>query len=156
MHDAALLAERGLSFPPDQTTFAVSNLEQSIASPSPGIALLQSRYEWWQGALIYQIYPRSYLDTNGDGVGDLPGIIEKLDYVASLGIEAIWVSPFFKSPMADFGYDIADYRAVDPLFGTLADFDALLAKAHGLGLRVMIDQVPSHTSIEHSWFRESR
>jgi alpha-glucosidase len=111
---------------------------------------------WWRGAVIYQIYPRSFLDTSGDGVGDLPGIIERLDYVASLGVDAIWISPFFKSPMADFGYDIADYRQVDPLFGTLADFDRLLAKAHGLGLKVMIDQVLSHTSVEHAWFRESR
>ncbi|MHB1272040.1 MAG: alpha-glucosidase family protein [Rhodanobacter sp.] len=111
---------------------------------------------WWRGAVIYQIYPRSFLDTNGDGVGDLPGIIERLDYVAALGVDAIWIAPFFKSPMADFGYDIADYRDVDPLFGTLADFDRLLAKAHGLGLKVMIDQVLSHTSIEHGWFRESR
>jgi len=111
---------------------------------------------WWRGAVIYQIYPRSFLDTNGDGVGDLPGIIERLDYVATLGVDAIWIAPFFKSPMADFGYDIADYRDVDPLFGTLADFDRLLVKAHGLGLKVMIDQVLSHTSIEHSWFRESR
>jgi alpha-glucosidase len=111
---------------------------------------------WWHGAVIYQIYPRSFLDTNGDGVGDLPGIIDKLDYVASLGVEAIWISPFFKSPMADYGYDIADYRAVDPLFGTLADFDRLLAKAHALGLKVMIDQVLSHTSAEHAWFAESR
>ncbi|UHQ19316.1 alpha-glucosidase family protein [Lysobacter sp. KIS68-7] len=111
---------------------------------------------WWRGAVIYQIYPRSYLDTDGDGVGDLPGILEKLEYVARLGVDAIWISPFFKSPMADFGYDIADYRAVDPLFGTLEDFDRLLAKAHGLGLRVMIDQVLSHTSIEHAWFTESR
>ncbi|MGB8694269.1 MAG: alpha-glucosidase family protein [Steroidobacteraceae bacterium] len=113
-------------------------------------------HAWWHGAVIYQIYPRSFLDTNGDGVGDLPGIIDKLDYVASLGVEAIWISPFFKSPMADFGYDIADYRAVDPLFGTLGDFDRLLGKAHGLGLKVMIDQVLSHTSAEHAWFRESR
>jgi len=111
---------------------------------------------WWHGAAIYQIYPRSFLDTNGDGVGDLPGIIERLDYVASLGVEAIWISPFFKSPMADFGYDIADYRAVDPLFGSLGDFDRLLGKAHGLGLKVMIDQVLSHTSSEHAWFAESR
>jgi len=111
---------------------------------------------WWHGAVIYQIYPRSFLDTNGDGVGDLPGIVQKLDYIASLGVDAIWVSPFFKSPMADFGYDIADYRDVDPLFGTLADFERLLAKAHSLGLRVMIDQVLSHTSIEHEWFRQSR
>ncbi|MFP7723572.1 alpha-glucosidase family protein [Lysobacter sp. A3-1-A15] len=111
---------------------------------------------WWHGAVIYQIYPRSFLDTNGDGVGDLPGIVEKLDHVASLGVDAIWISPFFKSPMADFGYDIADYRAVDPLFGTLEDFDRLLDKAHGLGIKVMIDQVLSHTSSQHAWFLESR
>jgi alpha-glucosidase len=111
---------------------------------------------WWRGAVTYQIYPRSFLDTDGDGVGDLPGIIERLDYVAGLGVDAIWIAPFFRSPMADFGYDIADYRDVDPLFGTLADFDALLAKAHALGLKVMIDQVLSHTSVEHAWFRESR
>jgi alpha-glucosidase len=112
--------------------------------------------QWWRGAVIYQIYPRSFLDSDGDGVGDLPGIIARLDHVASLGVDAIWISPFFRSPMADFGYDIADYRDVDPLFGTLEDFDRLLAKAHALGLKVMIDQVPSHTSIEHPWFRESR
>ena len=98
--------------------------------------------EWWRGAVIYQIYPRSFQDTNGDGVGDLPGIIQRLDYVASLGVDAVWISPFFKSPMADFGYDVADYRAVDPLFGTLEDFDQLLAKAHDLGLKVMIDLEP--------------
>lgn len=111
---------------------------------------------WWRGAVIYQIYPRSFMDTNGDGVGDLRGIVDRLDYVASLGVDAIWISPFFKSPMADFGYDIADYRDVDPLFGTIADFDQLLAKAHGLGIKVMIDQVFSHTSIDHAWFKESR
>ncbi|HEY0335405.1 MAG TPA: alpha-glucosidase [Stenotrophomonas sp.] len=115
-----------------------------------------SQTPWWRGAVIYQIYPRSFLDANGDGVGDLPGIIERLDYVAALGVDAIWISPFFKSPMADFGYDIADYRDVDPLFGTLEDFDRLLEKAHALGLKVMIDQVLSHTSIEHEWFRQSR
>ena len=112
--------------------------------------------QWWRGAVIYQIYPRSFQDTNGDGVGDLPGIIERLEYVAGLGVDAIWIAPFFKSPMADFGYDIADYRAVDPLFGTLDDFDRLLAKAHASGLKVIIDQVLSHTSAEHAWFRESR
>ena len=111
---------------------------------------------WWRGAVIYQIYPRSFLDTNGDGVGDLPGIIERLDYIAGLGVDAIWISPFFKSPMADFGYDISDYREVDPLFGTMADFERLLDKAHALGLKVMIDQVLSHTSVAHDWFRESR
>jgi len=111
---------------------------------------------WWRGAVIYQIYPRSFQDSNGDGIGDLPGIIDRLDYVASLGVDAIWISPFFRSPMADFGYDIADYRDVDPMFGTLADFDRLVAKAHALGLKVIIDQVLSHTSIEHAWFAESR
>jgi alpha-glucosidase len=111
---------------------------------------------WWQGAIIYQIYPRSFQDTNADGIGDLRGIVERLDYVASLGVEAVWISPFFKSPMADFGYDISDYRAVDPAFGTMADFEAVLEKAHGLGIKVIIDQVLSHTSIEHAWFQASR
>ena len=112
--------------------------------------------EWWRGATIYQVYPRSFADTNGDGVGDLPGVTAHLDHIASLGVDAIWLSPFFASPMKDFGYDIADYRSVDPIFGTLADFDALLASAHALGLRVLIDQVWSHTSDQHDWFRESR
>lgn len=112
--------------------------------------------EWWRGASIYQIYPRSFADSNGDGVGDLPGITAKLDYVAALGVDAIWLSPFFKSPMCDFGYDVADYCDVDPIFGTLADFDALVAKAHGLGLKVLIDQVYAHTSDQHDWFAESR
>ena len=115
-----------------------------------------STTQWWRGAVIYQVYPRSFKDTNGDGVGDLPGIVERLDYIASLGVDAIWISPFFRSPMADFGYDIADYRDVDPLFGTLEDCDRLLEKAHGLGIRVVIDQVLSHTSDQHAWFRESR
>lgn len=112
--------------------------------------------DWWRGAVIYQIYPRSFMDSNGDGVGDLAGITDKLDYIAALGVDAIWISPFFLSPMRDFGYDIADYRQVDPIFGTLADFDRLLARAHGLGLRVLIDQVLSHTSDQHAWFQQSR
>ena len=111
---------------------------------------------WWKGAVIYQIYPRSFADSNGDGIGDLPGITARLDHVASLGVDAIWLSPFFTSPMKDFGYDVADYRDVDPIFGTLADFDALVARAHELGLKVVIDQVYSHTSDEHPWFTESR
>ncbi|PAX09757.1 alpha-amylase family glycosyl hydrolase [Sphingomonas lenta] len=115
-----------------------------------------SAHPWWKGAVTYQIYPRSFADSNGDGVGDLPGITAHLDYVASLGVDAIWLSPFFTSPMKDFGYDVADYRDVDPIFGTLADFDALVARAHQLGLRVIIDQVYSHTSDEHRWFQESR
>lgn len=123
------------------------------ARPSPDIA---GQCEWWHGAVIYQIYPRSFCDANGDGVGDLPGIAARLDYVASLGVDAIWISPFFKSPMRDFGYDVADFCDVDPVFGTLADFDALVAKAHSLGLKVIIDQVYSHTSDECVWFAESR
>jgi alpha-glucosidase len=111
---------------------------------------------WWRGASIYQIYPRSFLDSNGDGVGDLPGITERLEHVAALGVEAIWISPFFTSPMADYGYDVADYCDVDPVFGTLADFDALVEKAHALGLKVTIDMVFAHTSDKHPWFVESR
>jgi alpha-glucosidase len=111
---------------------------------------------WWRGAAIYQIYPRSFADSNGDGIGDLPGITQKLDYVASLGVDAIWLSPFFTSPMRDFGYDVADYCDVDPVFGTLADFDALVERAHELNLKVLIDQVYSHSSDQHPWFEESR
>ncbi len=112
--------------------------------------------EWWRGGVIYQIYPRSFADDNGDGVGDLNGITRSLTHVADLGVDAIWVSPFFRSPMRDFGYDVSDYRDVDPLFGTLEDFDRLVARAHELGLKVMIDQVLSHTSDLHPWFIESR
>jgi alpha-glucosidase len=111
---------------------------------------------WWRGAAIYQIYPRSFADSNGDGIGDLKGITGKLDYVASLGVDAIWLSPFFTSPMRDFGYDVADYCAVDPVFGSLADFDALVGHAHELGMKLMIDQVYSHSSDQHRWFQESR
>jgi alpha-glucosidase len=111
---------------------------------------------WWRGAAIYQVYPRSFADSNGDGIGDLPGITERLDYVAGLGVDAVWLSPFFTSPMRDFGYDIADYCAVDPVFGTLTDFDALVERAHYLGLKVLIDQVYSHSSDQHPWFKESR
>jgi alpha-glucosidase len=111
---------------------------------------------WWKGAVIYQIYPRSFADSNGDGIGDLPGITRHLDHVASLGVDAIWLSPFFTSPMKDFGYDVADYRDVDPIFGTLAHFDELVARAHALRLKVIIDQVYCHTSDLHPWFVESR
>ncbi len=111
--------------------------------------------DWWRGAVIYQIYPRSFADSDGDGVGDLPGLLARLDYVASLGVDGVWLSPFFRSPMKDFGYDVGDYRDVDPLFGTLADFDAVVARAHALGLKVLIDQVWSHTSDQHPWFVES-
>lgn len=111
---------------------------------------------WWRGAVIYQIYPRSFQDSNGDGIGDLPGITRRLDYIADLGVDAIWLSPFFTSPMKDMGYDVSDYCDVDPIFGTLDDFRELVARAHGLGLKVIIDQVLSHTSDAHPWFDESR
>ncbi|WP_455189931.1 beta-galactosidase BglA [Foliimonas ilicis] len=117
---------------------------------------LQADRDWWRGAVIYQIYPRSFQDSNGDGVGDLRGILMRLPHIAELGVDAIWISPFFKSPMADFGYDVSDYCDVDPLFGTLEDFDAVVAEAHRLNLKVMIDLVLSHTSDVHPWFKESR
>ncbi|MBN9668944.1 alpha-glucosidase [Roseibium aggregatum] len=112
--------------------------------------------DWWRGAVIYQIYPRSFNDTNGDGIGDLNGVTERMDYIASLGVDAIWLSPFFTSPMEDFGYDVSDYEDVDPMFGTLADFDKMVEAAHDRGLKVMIDLVISHTSDRHPWFKESR
>jgi alpha-glucosidase len=112
--------------------------------------------DWWRGAVIYQIYPRSFQDSNGDGIGDLAGIIHRLPHVAELGVDAIWISPFFRSPMLDFGYDVSDYRDIDPIFGSLGDFDALIERAHELGIKVLIDLVISHTSESHPWFAESR
>ena len=109
--------------------------------------------EWWRSAIIYQIYPRSFADGNGDGMGDLPGITARLDSLATLGIDAIWLSPFMRSPQKDAGYDVSDYTDVDPLFGTLADFDAMVTRAHELGLRVLVDLVPNHTSDQHKWFQ---
>ena len=111
---------------------------------------------WWQRGVIYQIYPRSFQDANGDGVGDLRGIIQRLDYLVALGVDALWVSPVFPSPMADFGYDVSDYTDIDPVFGSLADLDALIAEAHRLGLKVILDYVPNHSSDQHPWFLESR
>jgi alpha-glucosidase len=111
---------------------------------------------WWTGATIYQIYPRSFLDTTGNGIGDLNGVRARLGYLSDLGIDAIWLSPFYTSPMADYGYDVSNYRDVDPLFGSLHDFDGLLAEAHDRGLRVVVDWVPNHTSSQHPWFLESR
>lgn len=111
---------------------------------------------WWRGGVIYQIYPRSFYDSNGDGIGDLNGITEKLDYIKSLGVDGVWMSPFFTSPMKDFGYDVADYCDIDPIFGNMADFDRMLAAMHDRGLKLIIDVVMNHSSIQHPWFRESR
>ena len=113
-------------------------------------------FKWWQRGVIYQIYPRSFQDSNGDGVGDLPGLLSRLDHLVSLGVDAVWISPIYPSPMADFGYDVSDYIDVDPAFGTLADFHRLLAAAHARDLRVILDFVPNHSSDQHPWFRESR
>ena len=109
---------------------------------------------WWKGAICYQIYPRSFQDSNGNGTGDLNGIRSRLDYLVELGVEAVWISPFFKSPMKDFGYDVSDYRDIDPMFGSMADFDTLLEKAHSLNLKIIIDLVLSHTSDQHPWFSD--
>ncbi|MCC0044963.1 MAG: alpha glucosidase [Brucellaceae bacterium] len=129
---------------------AVANIERQPEKAA------QPDKDWWRGAVIYQIYPRSFQDSNGDGIGDLRGILTRLTHIAELGANAIWISPFFKSPMLDYGYDVSDYRDVDPMFGTLEDFDAVVTEAHRLGLKVMIDLVLSHTSIDHPWFAESR
>src|SRR5215218_2041313 len=116
--------------------------------------------DWWREGVVYQIYPRSFQDSDGDGIGDLRGIISRLDHLngtpSSLGVDAIWISPFYPSPMKDFGYDVADYCDIDPLFGTLSDFDELVGEAHRRGIRVVVDLVPNHTSDQHPWFQEAR
>ena len=134
----------------------MSSIDAEHAGPVRKRPAAATAVEWWRGAVIYHVYPRSFRDSNGDGVGDLKGVIDGLDYIASLGVDGVWLSPFFKSPMRDFGYDVADYCDVDPIFGSLSDFDRLIEKAHALGLKVIIDQVYSHTSDEHPWFAESR
>src|SRR5665213_1734380 len=113
-------------------------------------------HAWWQTRVIYQIYPRSFQDSNGDGIGDLRGIIDRIDYLCWLGVKAIWLSPIFPSPMADFGYDISSYTDIDPVFGSLADFDFLVADMHRRGLKLILDYVPNHTSDRHPWFLDSR
>jgi alpha-glucosidase len=127
-------------------TLDLSTAIHHLASPSK---------EWWRSAVIYQVYPRSFSDSNGDGIGDLPGITARLESLAALGIDAVWLSPFMRSPQKDAGYDVSDYKDVDPIFGTLADFDAMVAKAHQLGLRILVDLVPNHTSDQHQWFKDA-
>ena len=117
---------------------------------------MSDQFRWWQRGVFYQVYPRSFLDSNGDGVGDLPGLTRKLGYLQWLGVDAVWISPIFPSPMVDFGYDISDYTGIELVFGTLADFDRMLAEAHRRGLKVLLDYVPNHTSDQHPWFQESR
>ncbi len=132
------------------TNFNRSTLPDTVrsngATPNP----------WWANAVVYQIYPRSFQDSNGDGIGDLKGITSRLDYLADLGVDVLWLSPVFKSPQDDNGYDISDYQDIDPLFGTMADMDELLAEAHKRGLKVIMDLVVNHTSDEHAWFQASR
>ena len=111
--------------------------------------------DWWRDAVIYQIYPRSFSDANGDGNGDLQGVIDRLDYLQALGVDALWLSPFYPSPLADGGYDVADYCDVDPRLGTLDQFDELVAKAHERGIGIIVDIVPNHTSDQHRWFQEA-
>jgi len=130
----------------------MTSISQSALATAP-IYEAGPKDPWWRHAVIYQIYPRSFADANGDGIGDLPGITSRLDHLQKLGVDAIWLSPFFQSPQKDAGYDVSDYRAVDPLFGDLDDFDAMLKRAHELGLRVIVDLVPNHSSDQHEWFQ---
>lgn len=127
-----------------------------VMVPTPQLTSADVDAAWWQRGVVYQVYPLSFKDSNGDGMGDLAGVRSRLDYLAWLGVDAVWLSPFYPSPMADFGYDVVDYQQVDPRFGDLDEFDALLAEAHRLGLRVILDFIPNHTSAQHPWFIESR
>lgn len=133
---------------PTSTTVPAPDTSPTLGENRPGA-------EWWRTAVIYQIYPRSFADASGDGIGDLPGVTAHLDDLQALGVDAVWLSPFYRSPQHDAGYDVADYRDIDPLFGTLADFDAMLAAAHARGIRVIVDLVPNHSSSEHVWFQEA-
>lgn len=134
----------------------MTDLQTTTEQVQPEHTHQLDKYLWWEKGIIYQIYPRSFLDTNGDGIGDLKGIAEKIDYVSWLGADAVWLSPIYVSPMADFGYDISDYRAIDPIFGTMEDFEVFVKKAHSLDIRVIMDMVPNHTSDKHPWFVEAK
>ena len=138
----------------EQGTFDVDTNPSTGTAATPSSSR-ETGHEWWRTAVIYQVYPRSFADANGDGIGDLPGITAHLPHLQELGVDAVWLSPFMTSPQRDAGYDVADYRDVDPLFGTLDDFDAMLASAHDLGLRLIVDLVPNHTSSDHEWFRQA-
>jgi alpha-glucosidase len=135
-------------------TFCIATLRPKLKGGFSGMD--QGDKDWWRHGIFYQVYPRSFQDTNGDGVGDLRGIVNRLPYLKELGIDTVWLSPIFPSPMADFGYDISDYTGIDPLFGSMEDFDALIEAAHGAGLRLILDLVPNHTSDQHPWFIESK
>ena len=126
--------------------------EELISSRDAGLG----HDDWWKGAVVYQIYPRSFQDSDGDGVGDLRGVRSRLDYLEALGVDVLWLSPVYRSPQADNGYDISDYRSVDPLFGTMEEFDALLGDAHARGMKLVMDLVVNHSSDEHPWFAASR
>src|ERR1700760_1889419 len=144
---------------PGESRFTVHMPSASTPSGSPppasGAPASQLPRAWWEGAAIYQLYVRSFADGDGDGIGDLAGARAHLPYLAALGIDAIWFNPWYPSPMADAGYDIADYRSIDPVFGTLADADALIAEAHAHGIKIIIDVVPNHSSDRHPWFAEA-
>jgi alpha-glucosidase len=128
-------------------------MHTAVPAHAPAPEMMRSKASWSRDAVIYQVYVRSFADSDGDGVGDLPGITSRLDYLVGLGVDAVWLTPFYRSPMADGGYDVADYRDVDPSLGTLADFDALVEQAHARGLRIIIDVVPNHCSSAHPWFQ---